>query len=139
MCVGSGTKTESTKVSVVGVQTDISRVQLVRETTYASVASQAGSGRVTAGVDVEMGGVKVPGINPGMVNGVVWAQALLIHKVNCRREIGPLLAAAKMLRVGNCVVWGVWWLLGLGRCWGKRLSSLVVYLDRPAGVQGHSV
>ena len=43
MCVGSGVQTELAGVSVVGVQTDISRVQVVRETTYASVATQAGA------------------------------------------------------------------------------------------------
>ena len=44
VCVGSGTQTVGAEVSVVGVQTDISRVQVVRETTYASVATQAGAG-----------------------------------------------------------------------------------------------
>ena len=44
VCVGSGVQTEPTEVSVAGVQTDISRVQVVRETTYASVATQVGVG-----------------------------------------------------------------------------------------------
>ena len=41
--------------------------------------------------------------------------------------------------MGECTVRGVRWLLGVGRRWGKRLSSLVVYLDRPVVVRGHSV
>ena len=57
VCVGSGVKTELTEVSVVGVQTDISRVQVVRETTYASVATQAGAGRVGVDGDYVMGGL----------------------------------------------------------------------------------
>ena len=43
------------------------------------------------------------------------------------------------LRVGVCTVRGVRWLLGVGRRWGKRLSSVVVYLDRAVEVRGHSV
>ena len=43
VCVGSGVQTELAEVSVVGVQTDISRVQVVRETTYVRVATQAGA------------------------------------------------------------------------------------------------
>ena len=73
------------------------------------------------------------------VPGVVRAQALLIHGVDCRRGTGALLAAARRLRVGECTVRGVRWLLGVGSRWGKRLSSVVVYLDRPVVVQGNSV
>ena len=53
--------------------------------------------------------------------------------------MGTLLAMARRLRVGDCGVRGVRWLLGVGRRWGKRLSSVVVYLDRPVVVRGHSV
>ena len=53
--------------------------------------------------------------------------------------MGALLAMARRLRVGNCVMRGIRWLLGLGRRWGKRLSSVVVYLDRQVVVLGHSV
>ena len=140
------------EVSTVGLQTDVSRVQVVRETTYALVASQAcpegslGVGRV----DVEMGGmgggpaepplVPVVALVPAThVHGVVRAQALLIHRVDCRRGMGALLAAPSRLRVGECTVRGVWWWLGVGRRWGKRLSSLVVYPDRSVVVRGHSV
>ena len=35
---------------------------------------------------------------------------------------------------GECAVRGVRWLLEVGRCWGKRLSSVVVYLDHPVVV-----
>ena len=56
-CVGSGMQTESAGVSVVRVQTDISHVQVVRETTYASVATQAGAGGVLVGGDSVVGGV----------------------------------------------------------------------------------
>ena len=78
-------------------------------------------------------GVGVP------VPGVVRAQALLIHGVDCRRSARALLAAAQRLRVGECAVRGVRWLLGVGRRWGKRLSSVVVYLDHPVVVRGHSL
>ena len=53
-----------------------------------------------------------------------------------------LLAAARGLSVGECGecgVRGVRWLLGVGRRWGKRLSSVVVYLDRQVVVRGHSL
>ena len=39
VCVESGTQMVGAGVSVVGVQIDISRVQVVRETTYASMAT----------------------------------------------------------------------------------------------------
>ena len=81
----------------------------------------------------------VPLVPVARVPEVVRAQALLIHGVDCRRGMGALLAAAGRLRVGECTVRGVRWLLGVGRRWGKRLSSLVVYLDRPVVVRGHSV
>ena len=71
--------------------------------------------------------------------GVVRAQALLVHGVDCRRGVGALLAAARRLRIGVWAVRGVRWLLGVGRRWGKRLSSVVVYLDRPVVVRGNSV
>ena len=73
------------------------------------------------------------------VPGVIRAQALLIHGVDCRRGMGALLAAARRLRVGVCAVRGVRLLLGVGRRWGKCLSSVVVYLDRPVVVRGNSV
>ena len=82
---------------------------------------------------------------PALVGGgepvprVVRAQALLIHVVDCGRSARALLAAARRLRVGVCEVRGVRWLLGFGRHWGKRLSSVVVYLDHPVVVQGHSL
>ena len=41
------------------------------------------------------------------VPGVVRAQALLIHGVDCRRSVRALLAAARGLRVGECGVRGV--------------------------------
>ena len=127
---------------MVGVQTDISRVQVVRKTTYASVATQAGAGGAGVDGDTVMGGVGVPGMGPhpaAGVEGTVRAQALLIHGVDCRRGVGTLLAMARRLRVGDCGVHGMRWLLGVGRRWGKRLSSVVVYLDLPVVVQGHSV
>ena len=139
-------------VSTVGMQTDVSRVQVVRETTYASVASQAclEVAPTDVGVDVDMGGMgggpagpppvpPVPVVPVGPVPGVVQAQALLIHGVDCRRGMGALFAAPRRLRVGECSVRGVRWLLGVGRRWGKRLSSSVVYLDRPVVVRGGSV
>ena len=73
--VGSGMQTESARVSMVGVQTDISRVQVVRETTYASVATQAntgGGGAGGAGGVSVLGGVGVPGVGPQPVGGGVW-------------------------------------------------------------------
>ena len=71
--------------------------------------------------------------------GLVRAQSLLIHGVDCRRGMGSLLAMARRLRVRDCNMRGVRWLLGVGSCWGKGLSSVVVYLDRPVVVRGHSV
>ena len=147
-----GVQTEGPEVSTVGVMTDVSHVQVVRETTYTSVASQAcpeGSLGVE-GEDVEMGGVGcgpvgplrvpvVPLVPATRVPDVVRAQALLVHGVDCRRGMGALLAAARRLRVSEFTVRGVRWLLGMGRRWGKRLSSLVVYLDRPVVVHGHSL
>lgn len=44
--VGVGVQAEMPEVSEVSMQTDISHVQVVWEATYASVASQAGSGEV---------------------------------------------------------------------------------------------
>ena len=73
------------------------------------------------------------------VPGLVRAQALLIHGVDCRRGVGAQLAAERRLRVSECTVWGVRWLLGVGRRWEKRLSLGVVYLDRPVVVRGNSV
>ena len=136
-------------MSTVGVMTEVSSVQVVRGTTYASVASQASPEVVPehAGVDVEMGGVGgcPSGPPPAPVGGgvpvpgVVRAQALLIHGVDCRQGVGALLAAARRLRVGECTVRGVRWLLGVGRRWGKRLSSVVVYLDHQVVVRGCSL
>ena len=77
------------------------------------------------------GGVPVP--------EVVRAQALLIHGVDCRRSVRALLAAARGMWDGECSVRGVRWLLGVGRRWGKRLSSVVVYLDRLVVVWGYSL
>ena len=150
--VGVGVQVEVPGESTVGVQTDVSRVQVVCETTYASVAAQtyAGVAPVAEGVDVEMSGmgggpsgpppvpvVPVVAVVPGLA--VVPAQALLIHGVVCRRGVGALLAAARRLRVGECAVRGVRWLLGVGRHWGKCLSSVVVYLDRPVVVRSNLV
>ena len=100
-----------------------------------------------AGVDVEMGGMGgCPSGPPPAPLGVgvpvpvvVWAQALLIHGVDCRPSMKALLASARGLRVGECGVRGVRWLLGVGRRWGKRLSSVVVYLYCPVVVRGHSL
>ena len=100
-----------------------------------------------AGVDVEMGGMggSPSGPPPAAVGwgvpepGVVWAQTFLIHGVDCRRGVGALLAAARRLRIGECGVRGVRWLLGAGRRWGKCLSTVVVYLDHPVVVRGHSL
>ena len=145
----AGVQTEGTEVSTVRVMTDVTNVQVVRKTTYASVASQASPEVVAepAGVDVEMGGMggcppRPPPVPVGTgvpVPGAVRAQALLIHGVDCRRSVRALLAAARGLRVGECAVRGVRWLLGAGRRWGKRLSSVVVYLDRPVVVRGCSL
>ena len=100
-----------------------------------------------AGVDVVMGGMGDCPSGPSLttdggsvpVPGIVRAQALLIHGVDCRRSVGALLVAARGLRVGECGVRWVQWLLGVGRRWGKHLSSVVVYLDRPVMVRGHSL
>ena len=94
-------------VTTVSVQTVVSRVQVVRETTYASVASQACPEVAPAGggVDVEMSGIGggpsgpppvplVPVVSAVSVPGVVRAQALLIHGVDCRRGMGALVAVA---------------------------------------------
>ena len=81
----------------------------------------------------------VPLVPPVRVLEVVWVQAVLVHRVYCRRGMGALLTAAIRLRVGECTVRGVRWLLGVGRRWGKWLSSLVVYLDRPVVVHGHEI
>ena len=81
----------------------------------------------------------VPVVPALPVPAVVRAQALLIHGVDCRRGMGALLAAARGLKVGECTVRGVRWLLGVGRRWGKHLSSVVVYQDRHVVVRGNSV
>ena len=73
------------------------------------------------------------------MEGLVRAQALLIHGVDCRRGVGTPLAMVRRMRIGDCSVRGVRWLLGVGSRWGKRLSSIVVYLDCPVVVRGHSV
>lgn len=70
---------------------------------------------------------------------VVQAQALLIHGVDCRRGLGALSAAARRLSVGECAIRRVRWLLSVERRWGKRLSSVVVYLYRPVVVLGNSL
>ena len=80
-----------------------------------------------------------PGGGGMPVPGVVRAQALLIYEVDCRRSVRALLAAARGMRVGECGVRGVRWLLDVGRHWSKRLSSVVVYLDRSVVVRGHSL
>ena len=46
---------------------------------------------------------------------------------------------ARRLGVGDYTVSGVRWLLGFGRLWGKRLSSAVVYRDRPVVLRGNLV
>ena len=148
----SGVQTVGAEGSTVSVQTDVSCVQVVRETTYPSVASQACPEVAPSGVgaDVGVGGMgggpsgppPVPLGSGGTavpVPEVDRAQALLIHSVDCRRVTGTLLAAARRLRAGECTVRGVRWLLGVGRRWGKRMSSVVVYLDRPVVVRGNSV
>ena len=92
-----------------------------------------------AEVDVEMGGMgsSPAGPPPAPVDSgvpvprVVRAQALLIYDMDCRRSVRALLAAAQGLSLVVCSVRGVRWLLGVGWHWGKRLSSVVVYLDRP--------
>ena len=117
-------------------------MQVVREMTYASMATQAGASGIGVDGDTVMGGVGVPDVGPRPVaeeEGLVRAQALLIHEVDCRRGVGTLLAMAQRPRVGNCGVRGVQWLLGVGRRWGKHLSSVVVYLDRQVVVREHSV
>ena len=148
--VEAGVQAGCQEVRTIGVMTDVTNVRVVRETTYTSVASQAclEMSPATGDVDVEMGGTGggpsgpppvqvVPADEP--VPGVVRAQALLIHVVDCRRGVGALMVAARRLRVGECTVRGVRWLLGFGRHWGKSLSSVVVYLDRPVVVRGNSV
>ena len=110
----------------VGVMTDVTNEQVVRKTTYASVASPACPevSLTTGGVDLEMGGTGDGPSRPPtvpvvptvvLVPGVVRAQALLIHGVDCRRGVGALLVAARRLRVGKCNVHSVRWLLGFGR------------------------
>ena len=99
-------------------------MQVVRETTYASVATQAGVCIVPADGDTVMGEVWAPGPPPASIGvlgwgynrgmagggrsplggsqpaeGAVRAQALLIHRVDCRRGVGSLLSAARQLRV----------------------------------------
>ena len=116
---------------------------------YDSLAFQAGPGVGSGpeGVNVEMGGMggcpsgppPAPDGGGVPVSGVVRAQALLIHGVDCRWSVRALLAAAQGLRVGECGIRGARWLLGVGRRWGKRLSSVVVYLNRPVVVCGHSL
>ena len=126
-------------MSTVSVQTDVSRVQVVHETTYASVASQACPEVAPArgGVDVEMSGMGggpsepppvplVPVVPVVSMPVVVRAQALLFHGVDCGRGMGGLLAAARRLRVSDCTINGVRWLLEVGRQCGKCLSSVVV-------------
>ena len=135
--VGVGVQVVVPQVSTVGVQTDVSRMQVVRETTYALVAALTctGEGPVSEGVDVEMSGIGggpagpspvsvVPVVPVVPVPGVVRAQALLIHGADCRRGVGALLAAARRLRVVECTVWGVRWLLGVGRHWGSACPRL---------------
>lgn len=133
-----GLQTDGPEMSTVRLMTDISRMQVVCETTYASVASQAcpeGSLAVRR-EDVEMegvgGGTSGPPPIPVVadilvvhVPGVLQAYALLVHGVDCRRDMRALLGAAPRLRVGECTVRGVRWLLRAGRHWGKRLSSVV--------------
>ena len=145
----AGVQTDGVEVSTIGVMTDVTNVQIVPNTTYASVASQASPEVVPgpAGVDVEIGGMgccpSVP--PPAPVGGgvpmpeVVRTQALLIHGVDCRRSVRALLAAAPGLRVGGYGVRGMRWLLGVGRHWSKCLSSVVVYLDCPVVVRGYSL
>lgn len=99
-------------MSTVGVMTDVSRVQVVCESTYGLVPSQACPevSPFSGGVDVERGGTDgglsgpppvpvVPAVPVVPVPGVVRVQAHLIHRVDCRRAIGALLAAAQRLRV----------------------------------------
>ena len=81
----------------------------------------------------------MPLVSAPHVPVVVQARALLIDRVDCRRGMGALLAAARRLQVGECTVRGVRWLLGVARWWGKRFSSVLVYLHRPVVVRGHSV
>ena len=93
-----------------GVQTDISRVQVVREMTCTTVATQAGAGGVGVDGDSVIGGVGLPDVGSRPVGegvGLVWAQALLIHGVDCRRGVGALLAMTRRLRVRDCGVHGV--------------------------------
>ena len=142
-----GVQTEGVDVSTVGVMTDLTNVQVVRETTYASVASKASPKVVAgpAGVDIEIGGIggcpsgppPSPVCSGVPVPEVVWAQALLIHRVDYRRSLRALLVAARGLRVGECGFRGVRWLLGVGRRWGKHLSLVVVYLDSLVVVRGY--
>ena len=56
LLVWVGVQAEEPDVSTVGLQTDVSRVQVVHEITYALVAAQTCSGvaPLAAGVDVEM-------------------------------------------------------------------------------------
>lgn len=73
----------------------------------------------------------VPAVPVAAGLGVVEAQALLIYGVNCRRGIGALVVVLRALRVREYTGQVIWKLLGVGRCWGKRLSSVVVYLGCP--------
>ena len=134
--VGVGVQAEMVGVSTISVQTDVSRLQVVRETTYASVTSQACPEVAPAGggVGVDKSGMGggpsgpppvtlVPVVPVVSVPRVVRSQALLFHGVDCRRGMGALLAAARRLRVGDCTVRGVRWLLGVGRGWGKLVAG----------------
>ena len=116
----------------------MTNVQMGRKTTYTLVASQAFCEVMPAMVDVdpEMGamhkgplGLPVVPVTP--VLGVFQAQDLLIQGVDCHCSMGALLTVASGLRVGECSVGGVQWLLSVGRCWYKSLLSVVVYLDHP--------
>ena len=62
------------------------------------------------------------------------AQALVVHGVSCGAGLRAVERCARRLNLGSFSVRGVRWLVGWQRRLGKRMSSVVVYLDRPVVV-----
>ena len=121
-----GTQTENVvgpDVVSVGVQAD-----KVVSPSYADVARRGGPD-----VDTVMGVVSGP-IPAPPLREVVRAQALVVHGVSCVSGLQAMERCARHLNVGVCTVHVVQWLLGWQRHLVKRMSSIVVYLDRPVTV-----
>ena len=127
----AGTQTDvalSQEVESAGVQTDG-----VVTPSYADVAARGASDG-----DTVMGGVSGPVPVPP-VRSIVRAQALVVHEASCAAGLRVVERCARHLNVGVCTVRGVRWLLGWQRRLGNRMSSVVVYLDRPVVVPGKCV